>query len=248
MQRRFCDKCGNQLTSEEIYCGQCGWSTEKIYVRGYTTIPAPPSRTLSGSTKSTKIDSSDIPPTQSSLKSKPTQRKPSQSPNKTKQTLANRKSRSSLGVTKWYSRSGCRTIAIIIGIILFCFFFIKIYYDNEAQMDLPSFGLQSYCNVLKGSPDYDAAYSFLSSRDTGRSSISKSDFIARVKQIADPQHGIGDCSVNMINQFGDIAHGTITFTFGNGQKSTQEYEAFRAGYQNWKIETSSWQPTTAPVV
>ena len=119
--------------------------------------------------------------------------------------------------------------------------------QSQNYLDTPDYGLQSYCDALKGVPNYDTAYSFLSSRDISKSSISKNEFIARVKQITDPQHGIGDCTINITNQYGDIAHGTITYTYGNGKQSTQQYEVFHAEYRSWKIETSNWLPMTAPV-
>jgi len=133
------------------------------------------------------------------------------------------------------------TAAVIVsGVILYGIISSIIYASTPDAL------LQDYCNALKGSPDYATAYAKLSSRETGKISLSRQQFTARVKAIADPHDGIGNCSANIASEFGAIAHGTITSIYGDGSKSTERYDLFQDQYGDWLIDTQNWQPANAP--
>ena len=227
-----CENCGRHLSPEENYCGNCG-TAAKTLISGGPTNASPPSQ------------HSRNPSTQfASKRSKSTQKVPAYVSAPTKSVVAKKKSRALWAAIIWVIRREKFWPTVVTLVIVFGIYGVI---NAHAYRDSPGYELQTYCNELKGVPSYDAAYGELSSRETAKSSITKDQFIARVKAIADPRDGIGDCTVNIVSQFGDIAHGTVTYTFGNGSKSTEQYEVFRVGYQDWKIETRNWQPDTAPV-
>jgi hypothetical protein len=99
----------------------------------------------------------------------------------------------------------------------------------------PLYRLQDFCDSLKHH-DYDSAYADF--QDSLKSHVSESQFIANVHTVADPRGGIGDCMVSIEKQIGTIAHGKITFTFGDGSTKTERYDLFQNSYSYWSI--TSW--------
>jgi hypothetical protein len=237
-----CDTCGYKLQPDENFCGNCGVPI-KTFVNGGPTFASPPSRTPAKSSAQNNIPLTEY----VQQRNHPTQESPLIASKSISSNVAKKKRWIFLRAAVWIINSRgfwptIITIAIVLFVGLAGYGMISLLTYNTS----PEYELQKYCGYLEGMPDYDLAYTELSSKETGKSSLTKDQFIARVKAIADPRDGIGDCTIHIVSQFGEIAHGTITYTYGNGSTLTERYEVFQDSYNTWKIETQGWQPTTAP--
>lgn len=140
-----------------------------------------------------------------------------------------------------YQQKKSRTglfIAIAVILILIVggggtFFYIQ-------SLPSPQKTLQAYCNALKAG-DYQTAYNQFSSRV--QSQISEAQFAGLLKLGLALEGGVKDCTVTNVTQDSSTtAHGTLTYTFGNGKVNSGDGPLILEN-GSWKIDTSNTNNT-----
>lgn len=104
------------------------------------------------------------------------------------------------------------------------------------SLSSPQKTLQAYCNALKAG-DYQTAYNQFSS--TVQSRISETQFAGLLRLGIDLEGGMKDCTVTNVTQDSSTtAHGTLTYTFGNGKTNTGNGPLILEN-GTWKLDESA---------